>query len=178
MSFIPVLEAEPPIGAADPTAVPPIAELRGVFAHFPTGLGAFDQMYQRMVGKGRLDRTLRFVILGASARWRNDPFIASAMFRQAIDDGLTAVELGDLIGEAESGDPIGAEATLLGFCRKATETAFKMIQRDVDALRTVGWTNGQIVEAVTMVSLSGYMTVMAAGGGLTQTPGLEAEPWR
>ena len=171
MSFIPA-------AAVDPVSGSPVNELRGVFAHFPDGLGAFDQMYERMVGKGRLELTMRLVILGASARWRSDDYIAAAMFGQALEEGLDASTLGSIIDDAEGSSPAGPEALLLAFCRKATESAFKMVQRDVDALNDVGWSTGQIVEATSMVSLSGYMTVMSAAGGLLRTPGLEAEPWR
>lgn len=173
MSFIPAVPADPP-----PADVAPIDALRGVIAHFPDGLGAFDQMYARMVGQGRLDLTMRLAVLGAAARWRSDDHTAGFMFDQAIVAGLDASVLGTWIDEAERREPGSAEAALLTYCRKATESAFKMIQRDVDELLVQEWTNGQIVEAVTMVGLSGYITVMSAAGGLLAGPTLEAEPWR
>lgn len=177
MPYISPADIAPPDISNGPSEVPTVAELRALFGNFPDGLGAFDQMYQRMIGNGRLERSLRFVVLGAAARWRNDPFVASVMFGYAIDDGFDPAALAGLIEEAEQGEPVSGEGHLLAFCRKSTETAFKMVQSDVDGLLETGWTNGQIVEAVTMVGLSGYMTVMAASGGLLTTPGLEAEPW-
>ncbi len=184
MPFLPALDvdagsAEPdPSGAPTLAAASDLAELRGVVGHFPDGLGALDQMYQRMVGRGRLEPTVRLVIVGASARWRSDGYVAGAMFRRAIDAGLEPDDLGRLIDEAEGPEPASPEAVLLRFCRKVTETAYKTVQSDIDALRAVGWTNGQIVEAVTMISLSGYMSVMAAAGGLAQKPPPGSEPWR
>lgn len=173
MSFIPLREVEAP-----PPGVTPVAELRGIISHFPDGLGAFDQMYERMVGQGRLDQGLRYVLLAAAARWRSDDYIAGFMFGQALEAGMSADDLGSLIGEAEGDEQSRPEAALLAFCRKVTESAFKMVQSDVDALQAHGWTTGQVVEAVTMVSLSGYMTVLSAAGGLLEAPALEAEPWR
>ena len=171
MSYLPLAEIEPIAESAIP-------ETRRVIANFPDGLAAFDQMYERMVGHGRLDATLRLVILGASARWRSDPYIAGAMFTQAMHEGIEREALAALIADAEGGEPTTAEGVLLAFCRKSTETAFKMVAADVERLKDSGWTNGQIVEAVTMVSLSGYMTVMSAAGGLLDDPTLDGEPWR
>lgn len=172
MSFIPIL------GVDAASVESPLRELRGVFAHFPDGLAAFDQMYARMVGKGRLDLALRLVIIGSSARWRSDPYIAGTMFTQAMHEGLAATALAELIEETEGDEPTSPEAVLLSFCRKVTQTAYKTIPSDMEKLRASGWTNGQIVEAVTMVSLSGYMSAMSAAGGLLAEPNVEAEPWR
>lgn len=176
VSFISQVEVEDAPAAS--VTVKPVDQLRGVFGNFPDGLGAFDQMYERMVGKGRLDQSLRFAILGSAARWRDDQFISGLMFQLALDAGLESAALESLIADAEQGQASEANAALLAFCKKATENAFKMVDGDIETLRAHGWTNGQIVEATSMVSLSGYMTVMAAGGGFLQQPGLKAEPWR
>gem|GEM_PF-6130669 len=157
--------------------LPALPELRGIITHFSDGLGAFDQMYARMVGKGRLEPTLRLVILAAAARWRSDNYIASAMFAQAIQEGLAKDKLAALIAEAEGPEPTSNEAVLLAFWRHVTAAAYKTVQSDIDNLRRHSWTNGHMVEAVTMVSLSGYMTVLAAAGGLLKDSTLEPEPW-
>ena len=175
MSFISQTDVEE---VATSTTVKPIAELRRVFGNFPDGLAAFDQMYERMVGKGRLDQSMRFAILGAAARWRSDDFVSGLMFEMAVDAGLEAAALESLIARVEGEAVSGADAVLLAFCKKATENAFRMVDGDIETVRAHGWTNGQIVEATSMVSLSGYMTVMAAGGGFLQQPGRKAEPWR
>ena len=44
-------------------------------------------MYERMVGQGRLEPTLRLVIVAASARWRSDGYVAGAMFERAMRGG-------------------------------------------------------------------------------------------
>ncbi len=182
MAFIPTVDADPATTEAPPEATAladtsDLAALRGIVGHFPDGLGALDQMYERMVGQGRLDPTLRLTIIGASARWRSDAFLANAMLAQAVDGGRDADTLARLIEEAEGPEPSSAEAVLLAFCRKVTETAYKTVQRDMDILQASGWANGQIVEAVTMISLSGYLSVMGAVGGLPQGHTPEARPW-
>lgn len=177
MPFIQTLDVDPVADEIGAAGMPALPELRGIIKNFSDGLGAFDQMYARMVGKGRLAPTLRLVILAAAARWRSDGYIAGAMFSQALQEGMGKDELATLIAEAEGSEPTGAEAVLLSFCQKITHEAYKTVQSDIDKLHSQDWSTGQIVEAVTMVSLSGYMTVLAASGGLLQNPNLEPEPW-
>lgn len=57
------------------------------------------------------------------------------------------------------------EKALLDFCRKLTLKQGEVTERDVDKLRTAGWGEDAILEAVLMVGLAKYANCVAFGLG-------------
>lgn len=74
-----------------------------------------------------------------------------------------ALRRGDLAAAPVS----DAERVLLGFVRLLTEHAYRTTDADVEELRTSGWTDAQIAEAVYITSLFAFFNRVADAFGLT-----------
>jgi uncharacterized protein YciW len=60
-------------------------------------------------------------------------------------------------GEGRSDD----ETCLLMWARKMATTPYKVVEKDMARLYSAGWHDQEIVEALTVVSLSAYMSIMS-----------------
>jgi uncharacterized protein YciW len=82
------------------------------------------------------------------------------MAAQAAAHGFTGT--GAVLAMAASGEGRSdAETCLLTWARKMATTPYKVVERDIERLHTAGWRDQEIVEALTAVSLSAYMSVMS-----------------
>ena len=143
------------------------ADLREIYAHFPESLRAVDIMYELMIGQGVLSRDLRELVFAAASDARGDHYLARAMCEQAADHrGVSADEAYSICRLEPGATCSEGEHALLAFSRKAAEVPYKMIQRDVDEVLQAGFSNRGLVEALTLVCLSGYMNVMSLSVGL------------
>ena len=136
------------------------AALREAFAYFPAALRALDNQYDLIIGQGRLDRGLRELVFACAASARGDDYLARAMAAQAAAHGFTGT--GAVLAMAASGEGRSdAETCLLTWARKMATTPYKAVERDMERLHSAGWRDQEIVEALTVVSLSAYMSVMS-----------------
>lgn len=134
--------------------------VREIFAHFPAALKALDNQYDLMIGQGGLPRWLREAIFANASHARGDEYLADAMIGQVADHRDCTVEAARAM-VTEGSDLSAAEASLLTWTRKMALTPYKSVERDADTLHEAGWTNHDIVEALTIVSLSAYMNIMS-----------------
>ena len=136
------------------------AVLREIFAHFPAALKALDTQYDLMIGQGRLDRGFRELIFACASSARGDEYLAHAMAAQAAAHGLA--DAGAVLARAASGEGRSeAETCMLGWVRKMATTPYKVVEEDIQRLHAAGWRDQEIVEALTVVSLSAYMSMMS-----------------
>jgi alkylhydroperoxidase family enzyme len=105
-------------------------------------LQALDTQYDLMIGQGRLDRGLRELIFACAASARGDEYLAHAMAAS---------------GEGRS----DAETCLLMWVRKMATMPHKTVEEDMKRLHSAGWRDQEIVEALTVVSLSAYTSIMS-----------------
>ncbi len=136
--------------------------LRGVVARFPAALGALDNQYSLIIGGGRLDRWVREAVFAACSAERGDAYLANALAAEAVRHGADAAWVNGLLSRdansAESGDPVAA---LIKFARKMAREPYKSVPGDVSALHAAGWANEDLVELLSVVSLSAYMDTLS-----------------
>lgn len=134
--------------------------LREAFAYFPAALQALDNQYGLIIGQGRLDRGLRELIFACAASARGDGYLARAMAAQAAAHGFAGADAVLAMAASAEGRS-DAETCLLTWARKMATVPYKAVGEDVERLHSAGWGDQDIVEALTVVSLSGYMSVMS-----------------
>ena len=61
--------------------------LRAVVARFPAALGALDNQYSLIMGRGRLDRWVREAVFATCSAERGDAYLAGAMAAEAVRHG-------------------------------------------------------------------------------------------
>ena len=134
--------------------------LREAFAYFPAALQALDNQYDLIIGQGRLDRGLRELIFACAASARGDEYLARAMAGQAAAHGFSGT--GAVLAMAASGEGRSdAETCLLTWAQKMATMPYKVVEQDMERLHSAGWQDQEIVEALTVVSLSAYMSIMS-----------------
>jgi len=137
-------------------------ELRAVVARFPAALAALDNQYRLIMGSGRLDRWVRDAVFAACSAERGNAYLATALAGQAVRhgagpglaDGLVALDE----GSPGPGGPVGA---LISFARKMALEPYKAVPGDVGSLHAAGWANQDLVEVLSVISLSAYMDTLS-----------------
>jgi uncharacterized protein YciW len=82
------------------------------------------------------------------------------MAAQAAVHGFA--DAGVVVAMAASGEGRSdAETCLLTWARKMATMPYKVVEEDRERLHGAGWRDQEIVEALTVVSLSAYMSVMS-----------------
>jgi alkylhydroperoxidase family enzyme len=134
--------------------------VRQLFAYFPAALKALDNQYDLIIGQGRLDRGLRELIFASAASARGDVYLAHAMASVAAEDGFgdTTAALDSAASAKGRSD---GETRLLAWAQKMATTPYKSVEDDVEELHDAGWSDEEIVEALTVVSLSAYMSILS-----------------
>ena len=86
-------------------------------------------------------------------------------------------ELHECLARAEpESAPLGeAERALLRFVKLVTEAAYKTTDGDVEALRSLGWTDPQIAECVYITAMFAFFNRVADAFGI-QDPGYFSQP--
>jgi len=142
-------------------------ELRAILVRFPSGLGAADDMYHRIMNEGHLGRVLREQIFVAASSVRGCRYAMAA--HGAWLAGPGEIDDADVAALRAGEDPASASAaerTLLDVCRKVAAAAYRTVTADIDRLEEAGWGKPEIVEALTVVALSGWMNGIASAVGL------------
>jgi uncharacterized peroxidase-related enzyme len=140
-------------------------QLRLSLARFPAALRAADGMYRQIMNEGRLGRTLREQIFLVASGVRGCGYAESVHGGWLVaNTGMTRADVGALRKSAPTIDRRGE--ALLGFARKVAAAPYKTVSADFDRLREAGWEIPDIVEALSVVSLSGWMNGYADALGL------------
>jgi uncharacterized peroxidase-related enzyme len=137
-------------------------ELRLVLARFPAALTAADVMYRRIMNEGHLGRVLREQIFVVSSTVRDCVYAVAAHGEWLAEHGSESPA--DVAALQQADDQASAterERALFAFCRKVAEAPYKTVRSDIDGLLQVGWDLPEIVEALTVISLSGWMNSLA-----------------
>ena len=138
------------------------AALRAVVARFPAALQALDNQYRLIMGRGRLDRWVRDAVFAVCSAERGNAYLADALAREATRHGADAEWVNSLsapdAASAEPGDSVGE---LIRFSRKAALEPYKSVPGDVSSLHAAGWANEDLVEVLSVVSLSAYMDILS-----------------
>ena len=137
-------------------------DLRAVLVRFPSALGAVDEMYRQIMNEGHLGRVLREQVFVAASVVRGCGYAVAGHGEWLLGSGgLTP----DAVAALEAGeDPTSASAPeriLLDVCRKVAAAAYRTVAADIDRLEEAGWSRQEIVEALTVVALSGWMNGIA-----------------
>jgi len=84
--------------------------------------------------------------------------------------GLSEDKIEDILGGVEAMNVDEREKALLHFCiRAAQKDNYKMMQSDIDALKTLGWSDKEILEAVAIVGYFNYINTLSNVFGLGES---------
>jgi NAD(P)-dependent dehydrogenase (short-subunit alcohol dehydrogenase family) len=136
--------------------------LRAIVARFPAALGALDNQYSLIMGRGRLDRWAREAVFAACSAERGNAYLAGAMAAEAVRHGADPDWVNGLLTQdsnpIEAGEAVGA---LIKFARKMAREPYKSVEAGVSALHAAGWANEDLVELLSVISLSAYMDTLS-----------------
>jgi alkylhydroperoxidase/carboxymuconolactone decarboxylase family protein YurZ len=137
--------------------------LRAVVARFPAALKALDNQYRLIMGRGRLDRWVRDAVFSVSSAERGNTYLADAMAREAVRHGANAEWIKSIVKRQDAAVPEPRQGlrSLITFSRKAAVAPYKSVPGDVSSLRAAGWTNEDLVEVLSVISLSVYMDILS-----------------
>lgn len=81
--------------------------------------------------------------------------------------GITEEEIERVVSDARTADFPEKERALLNFCLKIARDSYKVQREDLDALRDVGYTDSQLLEAAAIVGYFNYINTItnAMGAG-------------
>ena len=145
-------------------------ELRRILVRAPAAFRAADGMYGLIMERGRLDRALKEAIFVTCAGVRHCRYGQAAHGSWLIEHaGLNDLAVESLARGEGLGGHSAAEHALLAFSRKVAAAAYRTVERDIETLRGAGFDTPEIVEALTVVGLSGWMNGYADALGLDDT---------
>ena len=147
--------------------------LRAIAARFPAALRALDNQYRLIMGRGGLDRWVRDAVFAVCSAERGNAYLADALAGEAVRHGADPDWIKGLrapgAGSPRPGDGIGA---LIRFSRKMALEPYKSVPGDVGSLHAAGWADEDLVEVLSVVSLSAYMDILS----LSLRIGQQADP--
>src|SRR4051794_15943079 len=141
-----------------------VSKFIGVLAGSPSALRAFTRMRHEL-REGALPRRTRERIALAVAERRGDPYSIAQHARTARAAGLGLDEISKA-RSFTSGDP--REAALLEFLRDLVEADGRPGAHLSEEAREVGWSDEELLEAVTHVALSEFQSLIANAAALPQ----------
>jgi hypothetical protein len=156
-----------------------LGELRALAARFPAALRALDNQYRLIMGRGRLDGWVRDAVFAACSAERGNAYLADALAGQAVRHGADADCIKGLrVQDADSAGPGDSVGTLIRFGRKMALEPYKSVPGDISSLHQAGWADEDLVEVLSVVSLSAYMDILSLSLRIGQqpVPGRTTEP--
>jgi uncharacterized peroxidase-related enzyme len=83
--------------------------------------------------------------------------------------GLSEARIEQVLQSVEAIDTDDKEKALLNFCIKASQKDnYKILKEEIDALKTMGWSDVQIIEAVSITGYFNYINTLSNVFGLGQ----------
>lgn len=93
--------------------------------------------------------------------------------REAAENlGLKKDVLEDLLNDIDSADIDEKMKPILRYVQKLTETSYKAVQKDVDAILDAGWSDDAFHYAVSICALANYFNRILNGHGIEGNPEL------
>jgi uncharacterized peroxidase-related enzyme len=149
-------------------------QLRRILVRVPAAFRAADGMYGLIMEQGLLDRAIKEAMFVTCAGVRQSRYGQAAHGRWLIEHtGMTELEVESLARGEELARHSAAERVLLAFARKIAAAPYRTVERDIEMLRDTGFDTPEIIEALTVVSLSGWMNGYADALGLEATDASE-----
>jgi AhpD family alkylhydroperoxidase len=140
-----------------------VSKFVGVLAGAPAALRAYTRMRSELRG-GELPRQTRERIALAVAEYRSDSYSIAQHARTARAAGLGLDEI-SRARSFESGDE--REAALLAFLEATLDTG-RPAHHLLEEAREIGWSDEQILEAVTHLALNEFQSLVANAAALPQ----------
>jgi AhpD family alkylhydroperoxidase len=141
-----------------------VSKFIGVLAGAPAALRAYTRMRSELRG-GELPRQTRERIALAVAEHRGDTYSIAQHARTARAAGLGLDEISSA-RSFESGDE--REAALLAFLEATLDADGRPAHHLLEEAREIGWTDEQILEAVTHLALNEFQSLIANAAALPQ----------
>lgn len=151
--------------------------LRRLLLRFPPALRAADGMYDLMMGPNKLNRQTKEQIFVACSAIRSCQYSTAGHGRWLAEN--TAVsdrEISSLVDGQDLASHGPVERSVISFARKVAAAPYKTLPEDFDALRLQGLAEPDIIEVMSVVSLSGWMNGYAMALGLSRSHA-ENQPW-
>ena len=83
--------------------------------------------------------------------------------------GLSEARIEQVLDSVEAIDTDDKEKALLNFCIKASQKDnYKILKEEIDSLKTMGWSDVQIIEAVSITGYFNYINTLSNVFGLGQ----------
>jgi AhpD family alkylhydroperoxidase len=141
-----------------------VSKFIGVLAGSPAAMRAFARMRHELRA-GLLPRQTAERIALAVAESRGDTYSVAQHARTARAAGLGLDEISGARSWAST-DP--REAALLAFCKALLETEGRPPHHLLEEAREVGWTDEELLEAVSHVALNEFQTLISNAAALPQ----------
>jgi AhpD family alkylhydroperoxidase len=141
-----------------------VSKFVGVLAGAPAALRAYTRMRSELRG-GELPRQTRERIALAVAERRGDTYSIAQHARTARAAGLGLDEISSA-RSFESADD--REAALLTFLEATLDASGRPANHLLEEAREIGWTDEQILEAVTHLALNEFQSLIANAAALPQ----------
>jgi alkylhydroperoxidase family enzyme len=146
------------------TAGGAVSKFLGVLAESPAALRAYTRLRSELHG-GNLPRATRERIGLAVGERRNDPYTLTQYARTARAAGLG---LDEVARARNFGSSDEKEAKLLELLRETLEPGERPPHHLVEEAREAGWSDAQIIEAITEVALAEFESLIASAAALPQ----------
>ena len=136
--------------------------LRHILAWSPPALEAMDDLYHPILLGGSMTRDFKELLFVAASQARECPYCAGGHSRLLVnefgysEDDVRSMRDGDATdGWSEK------DRALVAYVRKATLEPANIAAEDLAALRDVGWTDAELVEATSMAAHAAWTTAIA-----------------
>ena len=172
------IETVPPEGAKEQfqkahdklarlSAPTPLIHLARALALRPDALeGMVDYMALVTLGGSELGRRLEAVIGLTVAATVSSPYMEVHRAQELLNEGANPEEVKKLAAFPEAAPIEPREREIARFCAQLTHSPWTMARSDVEALRTVGFDDGQIITITAGASLENLLCRVADGLGL------------
>ena len=141
--------------------------LRRLLLRFPAASRAADGMYDLIMETGRLPRDLKEQLFVACSAVRECDYATTGHGRWLADHTeMTEAEVDSVVRGEDLPNYSAVERAVLAFGRKVAAAPYRTMGDDIGALRAAGLDESEIVEIMTVISLSGWMNGYAAALGL------------
>lgn len=141
--------------------------LRRLLLRFPAASRAADGMYDLIMETGRLPRELKEQLFVACSAVRECDYATTGHGHWLADHTeMTEAEVDSVVSGEDLPKHSEVERTVLAFGRKVAAAPYRTMADDIGALRGAGLDEAEIVEIMTVISLSGWMNGYSAAFGL------------
>src|SRR5262245_53087869 len=122
----------------------------------------------------QLSRTQKECILLVVAAAKRNTYCVTAHYQTLRTLGLTEDQLDRIIGDHHVADLSISDEALLDFALKLSRKPASIRKQDIDRLRTLGFSDEMVLEAVLMTALTNFLCSLSTGLGVAP----DFPPWQ